>query len=654
MDYLSQVPLKTRLLRGQYFTPRTVCDLMLAWGVTGMSDCLLEPGCGDGSFLVRAHNLLCDLSRVAADFSLFDVPEKNPGFSGQLLGVDSDPRAAVLCAHRLRAAGMKKTDILAGDFLSTALPDVLPQTPDLIIGNPPYVRHEHLKQNPLFDMPRVRQAFASFFGDYLSRHPEQAPLFSGRGDLSVWFLLQATRLLQPGGRLAFIISGGWLDTSQGRYLRQFLLDYYTPHALMESAVEPWFQDAAINPVILFLRRRNENENRTVVSDSDAPVHLIRFGQSLADWLPDPGAADYWSKLRARLEPLRRGESARGVECRSLPVSQWRSHPERSWFFDWRAPDTLRTSFTAGGMDRRERWCVLETLGHVRYPVKTGINRFFYVTGEMAEQFGIEPEFLVPVVKSAKAIRRPEIFAEALDLRLFSCLQSMAELERGGKTGALAYIRWGEEQVAPSRQKRARPIPWPQVSSVQGRPYWYALPSLPPADILCSRFFDRRFFFAVCREPVVEDQTFYGLTLRSDPVLNRAPNPDFIAGLLNALPTMLMLELWGRSSLGEGVLQFSREDMARLPVPDPGLWREAARQEVAEAFRILCRRPVLPVAEELRQPDRRLLDGLVLAGLFPGKSAAKREAIRNEWAQALVRRVAERTGMAAGRRNKRRV
>lgn len=637
-DYPKQVPLKTRVSRGQFFTPREVCDLMLAWSLEDTTSCLLEPGCGAGAFLVRALERLHYL-RGFSGTQTAQLPDV------KLCGIDIDPQAAQLCAGCLRAMNLDRSaeaDVLIGDFLSETFPGFFLSTvsaPNLIIGNPPYVRYEHLKQNPAWDSAKIAQVFESAYASYLERCPDQKPLFSGRNDLSVWFLLQSTRLLAPGGQLAFIISRGWLETSQGQYLRRFLLDYYTPLALMESAVEPWFEDAAINPLILILRRRDECE----ALKADAMVRLIRFEQPLSQWLPCSGSDNYWQVLDQTLAPLRQGASVEAAKCRMVTVSQLDEDCRRSWFWHWRTPQSLLSSFASPA----DRWVALEALGRVRYPVKTGINHFFYVNDAVIDRFGIEPEFLKPVVKSAKSISKPEIFFKDLQLYLFSCLHSKEELAQNGKTGALSYIQWGEAQEAPSRQKRSRPVPWPEVSSVQGRPFWYAMPSIPPADILCSRFFDRRFFFVLCREPVVEDQTFYGLVLRPEYAACR----DFLAGLLNALPTLLMTELCGRSSLGEGVLQLSREDMARLPVPNPALWDETAREEIAECFRAIGRRPICSIEIELTLQERQSLDRAVLAGLFPEKSDAECEALQNEWGQALIQRVHERTGMAAKRRKR---
>ncbi len=63
----------------------------------------------------------------------------------------------------------------------------------------------------------------------------------------------------------------------------------------------------------------------------------------------------------------------------------------------RAPDIYWMILEKAG----EKIISLGDLGRVRYPIKTGINEFFYVDEARIREFQIEREFLLPVVKSPK-------------------------------------------------------------------------------------------------------------------------------------------------------------------------------------------------------------------------------------------------------------
>jgi hypothetical protein len=294
------------------------------------------------------------------------------------------------------------------------------------------------------------------------------------------------------------------------------------------------------------------------------------------------------------------------------------------------------------------WRTLESLGQVRYPLKTGINAFFYLSKEKAQQWRIEPEFLFPVLRSSRQVKHYVVQAEHLPEYLFSCGYSKQELAEKGLTGALSYIEWGETQSAPPRQKRAQTVPWPQVASIRSNRPWHFTRPLPPAHLLCPRFIDRRFFFLLCQGEVMEDQTFYGFTLAQP----EHHSPLLLGALLNSTLSYLLAEYSGRTNLGEGALQYARCDMARFSIINPDLFSEAEKASLIEAFQTLCQRPILPLAQELASPDRIHLDNLILSPVLRAIQANEAVgAFREKLVGQLLDRVQERQNLANSVRKK---
>src|SRR6185295_3818475 len=95
-----------------------------------------------------------------------------------------------------------------------------------IAANPPYIRHHRL---PTAAKAMLRQFVTSLIGKPLD----------GRAGLHVYFLLRALSLLEPGGRLAFIMPA---DTCEGVFARplwgwitqQFRLDAVVTFAAAAS------------------------------------------------------------------------------------------------------------------------------------------------------------------------------------------------------------------------------------------------------------------------------------------------------------------------------------------------------------------------------------------------------------------------------------
>lgn len=610
--YEKKLPNASRLTQGQFYTPQAVCDFMLALAKHAQPiQRLLEPSCGSGNFLRRAVAQANQLGHQRLE----------------LVGVEQNQQALQL-AQCLLSSEMTSVQLLSNNFLTLG-----PETVgyfDLIIGNPPYVRQERLSQSSGRDKLNPSKNYALLFKDYLNHYPEQKKLFSQKADLYQWFFLQAFRLLAPEGTLAFVVSNSWLQAQFGQYLRHFLSHHFHWLYMVESACERWFEDAAINPVIVILQRK-----KTAHESAPNPCALIRLHQRLSSWLPNATAPDYWQQLNLKIQTLPQDDT---VSFQAFTGSQWAELEKAGgWHLAFRAPKTLiHLSCQA------QLWKPLSLLGQVRYPLKTGINAFFYLSREQAEKWAIEPEFLAPVIRSVKKIKQLNITLNEQTEFLFHCALSKSELRAQGKMGALNYIEWGEQQSSPPRQKRPAAIPWPEIPSVRNNHPWYSIRALSTPHLLCNRFIDQRFFFALCHGDWMEDQIFYGLTLYQP---EQYP-PDYIAALLNSTLCCAMLEYKGRASLGEGVLQFARCDMADFPIINPDLYTEGERELIRQAFQVLAESPLLAWSKSHDHPHRITLDLAVLTPLLKHFNWHMTPyELRTELAQSILNRVQERKKIA---------
>ncbi len=99
-----------------------------------------------------------------------------------------------------------------------------------------------------------------------------------------------------------------------------------------------------------------------------------------------------------------------------------------------------------------------------------------------------------------------------------------------------------------------------------------------------------------------EHTFYGLKP------NNPADPKIWVALLNSTWVWLMVEIFGRCSLGGGAIRMVKSDLVNLPLPElPGAVLPAS---VAQFFR----RPIDNWRTELNQPDRREIDRLIFLHL----------------------------------------
>ena len=154
---------------------------------------------------------------------------------------------------------------------------------DIVIGNPPYVRQEAIKD----DKPRFKPHYATY---------------NGTADLYVYFYERSFQLLKPGGCLSFITSNKWFRAKYGADLRQYIATHTTLLQVIDFGDEAVF-DALAYPTIVLATKLAEpvaadqaaNDVWALNWDSKNPAHqVIDF--------PDVFAAERFAVPQNELKP----------------------------------------------------------------------------------------------------------------------------------------------------------------------------------------------------------------------------------------------------------------------------------------------------------------------------------------------------------------
>jgi SAM-dependent methyltransferase len=265
-----------RHLLGQHYTREDVVDLLVAYAIPEPGSLVLDPATGGGSFLRAAYNRKTALG------------DSHEQALAEIWGCEIAAFAAELSTIMLATANTREPAayprVILRDFFDVQ-PDLktelqipgeagelrFPAEFDAVIGNPPYISYRHQTN---------QRAVARALRKLARTLP--LPLFSGKSDEYVWFLVHATRFLRPGGRLGFVVSSAILFADYGVPLIRFLARHYKIHAVIDSAVERWFVDADTNTVLLMLERC-EDESARSAND----VRFVRLRKPLARLLPTP-------------------------------------------------------------------------------------------------------------------------------------------------------------------------------------------------------------------------------------------------------------------------------------------------------------------------------------------------------------------------------
>ena len=111
---------------------------------------------------------------------------------------------------------------------------------DVVIGNPPYVKLETIKE--------VSQSLEKL--NYKT--------FDKRGDLYVLFVEKGFSILKENGTISYIMPNKWLQTGYGQKLREFFLTKQLDQLIDFGDIQI-FEGATTYPVIFIARQNNPNE-----------------------------------------------------------------------------------------------------------------------------------------------------------------------------------------------------------------------------------------------------------------------------------------------------------------------------------------------------------------------------------------------------------
>lgn len=171
---------------------------------------------------------------------------------------------------------------------------------DVILANPPYVRHELIKDLK----PALKREYGS--------------RFSSKADLYVYFYYRGLELLKPGGMLTFISSNKWFRANYGKKLRAHIAKSTDVLSITDFGDLPVFTSATAYPMIFIAHKGGQHAATcyTQVPSLDPPYPDVREvirtdGQTLpgdaingADWtLADSATANRLRGMRATGIPL---------------------------------------------------------------------------------------------------------------------------------------------------------------------------------------------------------------------------------------------------------------------------------------------------------------------------------------------------------------
>ncbi len=271
-----------RRAEGATYTPAPIIRAMLGWSSdNGQPATVVDPGTGSGRFLLAAGRAF---------------PK------ARLVGVETDPLAALLARANLAAAGLAgRASVIVQDYRSVDLASAMGDGPTLYVGNPPYVRHHQIAQG---------------WKEWFTREGERLSLETTTlAGLHVHFFIATAKRLRPGDYGCFITSAEWLDVNYGRMVRQLFLSRLggTRLVVIEPKAEP-FPDAATTGAITCFQAEAKPVS-VFVQRVETVGELKRLNGKRRVLRERLEAEPRWSNLTRRSEAIPEGYIELGELCR---------------------------------------------------------------------------------------------------------------------------------------------------------------------------------------------------------------------------------------------------------------------------------------------------------------------------------------------------
>lgn len=470
--------------KGAYYTPDEVVRSLLRWAVRDGQDRLLDPSCGDGRF-IAGHP--------------------------RSVGIEQDPDASATAMRRAPGALVHE-----GDFFSWA--GSTGERFECAAGNPPFIRYQRFK-GPVRE--RALKLCASLGAS-----------FSALSSSWALFLVATGHLLNPGGRMAFVVPAEIGHAPYSAPLIEYLARHFD-RLQMIAVKEKLFPSLSEDCWLLYADGKGGSTSEIGLSVVD------RFGYS---------------------------EAPPHVTAR-VPLSAWRTLWNRRLrpFLMAKASRDLYERLA-----RDERSLRLGAFAHVNIGYVSGANDFFHLRQSEAEKLGIPETCLQVTVRNARSLPSSQVDASTVRRWLHEDRQTL-------------LLRLRKDQRLPSAVRaylsteRAREAAG--AYKCRTRNPWYVVPDVKIPDYFLTYMSGRRVSLVQNSARCACTNSLHAVRLKE-----KAPVERIRAVQRSAL-FQLSCEIEGHP-LGGGMLKLEPREACNILIPSEEGLAEAEEQIIRDGIAAL--------------------------------------------------------------------
>lgn len=190
---------ESQKLRGGYYTPELIAKFLCDWGISHLTERVLEPSCGDGNFI------------EAAILRFNELGISGNELKGRIKGVELIEEESLKAKSRAKNLGLNSNTIENSDFFNF-VQENQPEKYDLVIGNPPFIRYQNF--------PEEHRKIAIEMMNNLGLKPNKLT--------NIWvpFLVISSSLLKDEGKMAMVIPAELFQVKYAAETRVFLSKFF--------------------------------------------------------------------------------------------------------------------------------------------------------------------------------------------------------------------------------------------------------------------------------------------------------------------------------------------------------------------------------------------------------------------------------------------
>ncbi len=314
-----------------------------------------------------------------------------------------------------------KLEILNSDFLKSNPPINKNDKYDLLITNPPYVRHHHIKKDE-------KEFLSSFINDNLNIK------VNGLMGLYGYFILIAHLWMKQDGVESWLVPREFMDVKYGRSLRKYLTEYVTLLQIHCFEIEDvQFKTAEVTSTIIIFKMSPPKPDNKILFTKGSNIKNPNFIREIDINLLKQ--SEKWSTII---------DSENPTDIENIPKG------------------TLK----------------LGDFFKVKRGVATGANDYFIIDEKIINIYNIPKEFLIPTLPAPRYLTSNIINKKDVEdehnnkLYILNCKLNKSEIETKYH-GLYEYIQLGEKKEVD------------KVYLTRNKKPWYLIEQREPAPILCA-------------------------------------------------------------------------------------------------------------------------------------------------------------------------